>query len=308
MKILVTGAAGFVGRNLIDEISSQKVKIIAVDNFNHLLYSRKIKKANFEHISKYKTVKCFNIDVISLPNTQTFKNFDCIINLAALPGQQLSWQYINDYTESNFLTVSALLSRFCANQNTHFIQASTSSVYGKLALPDKDSVPNPDNPYGITKLASEQLIRTYRENFRVNYSILRFFSIYGPYQRPDMGVHKFLQGIILGKPINIYGNGLQSRALTYIQDAVKVINLTMEKGPQNISFDVSGSKSYSVNEIVSTCELVVGKKAQIKFVASPPGDQVHTKSDCNKLKEIFGLKIETNLEYGLKQQLNQMIS
>jgi len=308
MKILITGAAGFVGRNLIDEISAQNIKIIAVDNFNNLLYSRKIKKANFEHISKYKTVKCFNLDVLSLPNTQIFKNFDCIINLAALPGQQLSWEYINEYTESNFLTVSALLRRFCANQNTHFIQASTSSVYGKLAIPKSDSEPNPDNPYGITKLASEHLIKTYRENFQVNYSILRLFSIYGPYQRPDMGVYKFLQGITLGKPINIYGNGLQSRALTYIKDAVKVINATIEKGPQNISFDVSGSEAYSVNEIVSTCELVVGKKAQIKFVSSPLGDQMHTKGDCNKLKELYGLNLETNLEYGLKQQLNQMNS
>jgi len=308
MKVLVTGAAGFIGRNLVDEISTQKIDIIAVDNLSDLLYSRKIKKANLEHISKYDNVKCFDLDVMSLPKTQDFKHFDCIINLAALPGQRLSWEHTKEYTESNFLAVSKLLRRFCMGQNTHFIQASTSSVYGKLATPANHSNPSPDNPYGITKLASEHMIKAYSENFGLNYSILRFFSVYGPHQRPDMGVYKFLQGIMSDKSINVYGDGLQSRSLTYVKDAVEVIKTVIEKGAQNISFDVSGSETYSVNEIVSKCELVVGKKAQIKFIPSPPGDQMHTKGDCSKLNELFRLNLKTNLEYGLKQQLHQMSS
>lgn len=308
MKILVTGAAGFIGRNLIDDISSQNLEIIAVDNLNNLLYSDKIKKANFEHFAMYKNVKCFNLDIMSLPNSHNFKNFDCIINLAALPGQRLSWEYIDDYTKSNFLTVSSLLNRFCVGHDTHFIQASTSSVYGNLALPESNSMLNPDNPYGITKLASEYLIDTYRENFQVNYSILRFFSVYGPHQRPDMGIHKFLEAINSNNYLNVYGNGSQSRSLTYVKDAVEVIKATIGHGPLNIKFDVSGSNAYSVNEIISACELVVGKKAKIRYVDAPPGDQMHTKGDCNKLKEIFGLNMETNLHYGLEQQLKQMNS
>jgi len=308
MKILVTGAAGFIGRNLIDQISNQNLKIIAVDNLNNLLYSNKIKKLNFEFISKLKNVKCFDSDIMSLPLTQNFKKFDCVINLAALPGQRLSWEHTKKYTESNFLGVSALLRRFCLDKDTHFIQASTSSVYGKLAMPEKDLIPNPNNPYGITKLAAENLIKAYSDNFQINYSILRFFSVYGPYQRPDMGVYKFLAGIMNEKPIDIYGNGLQSRSLTYIKDVINVIDATISKGPKNITFDVAGNAIHSVNEIISACELVVGKKAKIKFMESPPGDQLHTKGDFNQVKSLFGLTMETNLQYGLEQQLNQMKS
>jgi UDP-glucuronate 4-epimerase len=308
MKILVTGAAGFIGRNLIDHLSLQEVSIIAVDNLNSLLYSKSFKKLNFKHISKHKNVTCFEYNVLSLPYTKTFTNFDCIINLAALPGQQLSWEHTENYTESNFLAVNSLLKRFCVGQSTHFIQASTSSIYGTHAVTKRNSIPNPNNPYGITKLAAENLIKAYSDNFQVNYSILRLFSVYGPYQRPDMGVYKFLEGIKAGKLINIYGNGSQSRSLTYVEDVVKVLNLILINRPQNIISDVSGKFVYSVNEIVSACEFIVGKKAKINYVNTPPGDQLYTKGNSTLLANLYGIKLETDIYFGLEQQFSQMTS
>ena len=308
MKILVTGAAGFIGRNLIDHLSLQEVDIVAVDNLSGILYSKKFKTHNFKHLSKHKNVSCFEYDVISLPYTKTFTNFDCIINLAALPGQQLSWEYTKNYTESNFLAVNSLLKRFCAGQSTHFIQASTSSIYGTYAVTKRNSIPNPSNPYGITKLAAENLIKAYSDNFQVNYSILRLFSVYGPFQRPDMGVYKFLMGIKTGKPINIYGNGSQSRSLTYVKDVVEVLNLVLTNRPNNITSDVSGKCEYSVKEIVTACEYIVGKKAKINYVDTPPGDQSHTKGNSTLLENLYGVKLETDIYYGLEKQFSQMTS
>ena len=306
MKILITGAAGFIGRNLIDHLSLQEVNVIAVDNLSGLLYPKRFKTLNFKHISKHKNVTCFEYDVISLPYTKTFTNFDCIINLAALPGQQLSWEYTGNYTESNFLAVNSLLKRFCVGQSTHFIQASTSSIYGTHAVTKRNSIPNPSNPYGITKLAAENLIKAYSDNFQVYYSILRLFSVYGPYQRPDMGVYKFLKGIKAGKPINIYGNGSQSRSLTYVKDVVKVLNSVLINKPNNITSDVSGKFVYSVKEIISACELIVGKKAKINYVNTPPGDQSHTKGNSTLLEKLYGIKMETDIYYGIEQQFSQM--
>jgi UDP-glucose 4-epimerase len=123
-----------------------------------------------------------------------------------------------------------------------------------------------------------------------------------------MGVYKFLSGIASGKPINVYGNGLQTRSLTFVKDTVNVINATLNSGPQNLSFDVSGNVVYSVMEIISECEAVIGKSAKVKFIEAPPGDQVHTQGDSTIVRELFGLNMDTGLRYGLEQQLKQMNS
>ncbi len=303
---MVTGAAGFIGRNLIESLAKTDYEVYAVDSLNSLLYSAGLKRMNFEYISKLENVSCVEIDINELRCSGELKDIDVIVNLAAIPGQSLSWEYTHDYMKSNFLGVNNLIKEFCLDTSTYFIQASTSSVYGEFANGNNKNSLNPNNPYGVTKLAAENLIRSYDQNYGLNYCLLRLFSVYGPYQRPDMGVYKFLNNINNGEAVSIFGDGSQSRSLTYVNDVVNSILKVINIKPLKICVDVSGSEVITVNELVSLCEEIVGKKAQINYVPTPKGDQRITIGDINGYKQVFGEHSDTDIRIGLRAQFDQV--
>jgi UDP-glucuronate 4-epimerase len=307
MKILVTGAAGFIGRNLVEELAKSSCDIIAVDSLNDLLYSKALKLDNFHYLSKLKNVQCYQADSSNLPRLKVFDDFDVIINLAALPGQKLSWENLDLYIENNLLNLNQLIRRYCLNKPCYLLQASTSSVYGTQAVHSNSALQlNPGNPYGVSKLAAEKLIEAYSENFNVRYSILRFFSVYGPYQRPDMGVTKFIDGLLNQTPIDVYGDGFQTRSLTYVKDAVMAIISSIQIQPTNLIIDVSGNRKYSVREIIQSCEQILNKKAILRYCEKPPGDQMHTLGSVKLMETVLNISQYTSLEVGLQEQMKVM--
>jgi nucleoside-diphosphate-sugar epimerase len=306
MEIMVTGAAGFIGRNLIPILSKHCQKIYAVDNLNPLLYSSKIKNYNFKYLSSLKNIECIEVDTNNITKNENYRKVNLIINLAALPGQSLSWENTSEYIQNNISNVNNLIREFCLDGDLYLLQASTSSVYGRIATGGPDQILSPNNPYGVTKLAAENLIDAYSQNYDFNFSILRLFSVYGPHQRPDMGIYKFLSSILNGSEVKVYGDGTQSRSLTYVMDVVDAIIKVVDLKPSNQKIDISGNRVVTVNEIVSICENVVGKKAKINFVPTPVGDQDKTVGNIERAENLLGIKKYTSVEFGIKEQFTEM--
>ena len=307
MRLLITGAAGFLATNLIPMLSKNFDEVIGVDSFDNLLYSSDVKKRNINNSRKFKNFVFFEQNLAQGKLPQKILNVDVIINFAALPGQLLSWSHLTQYTESNLGVVTNMLSQLDHSSPLVWIQASTSSVYGTIATTNEDSRCEPSNPYGTTKLAAENLLMNYVQNFDLNYVILRYFSLYGPYGRPDMGIHKFLNAIYKGEPVTIYGDGKQTRGFTFVGDACELtLNSIHNSAAYMQVFNVSGGEEISTNEIVEVCERVVGKKANKVYVKRPIGDQLQTNGFSEKTQTILGFRPETSIFDGIEAQWNNM--
>jgi nucleoside-diphosphate-sugar epimerase len=307
VKALLTGSAGFVGTNLLVRLCKEFDFVYAIDDFNGLLYDSGIKARNYEVTSKISNLEFRKANLENAKLTDGELSVDYIINLAALPGQALSWENLPDYSKSNLLVVWNLLEQFKGSKMPKWIQASTSSVYGATAVATEKSSTQPNNPYGITKLAAENLLLAYSEYFNLEFLSLRFFSIYGPNQRPDMGIFKFIDSALRDLPIKIYGDGQQSRDVTYIDDVVESIILACKipKLP-NLPVNVSGGTSYTVNQIVDTCLALTKSKSVIHFIETPIGDQLATENVSTLAYEMLGYSPRISLEIGLANQASWM--
>ena len=307
MRLLITGAAGFLATNLIPMLSKSFDEVIGVDSFDNLLYSSDVKKRNINNSKKIKNFVFFEQNLAQGKLPPKILNVDVIINFAALPGQLLSWSHLGEYTESNLGVVTNMLSQLDHSSPLVWIQASTSSVYGSIATTNEDSRCEPSNPYGTTKLAAENLLINYGQNFDLKYVILRYFSLYGPHQRLDMGIHKFLNAIYTGEPVTIYGDGKQTRGFTYVGDACELtLNSITNSAAYKQIFNVSGGVEISTNELVEVCERVVGKKANKVYVKRPIGDQMQTNGFSEKAQTILGFRPNTSLFDGIKDQWNNL--
>lgn len=308
MRVMVTGCAGFIGSNLLKKLVQMPIDIIGIDNFDNLLYPSSYKKNNLKPFKSSKNFKFCHLDMSKGHIPKKIKDVDFIFNFAALPGQSLSWKYTSDYIRNNFETVSQLLSNYSSTSAPRILHISTSSVYGENAISSEDSICSPNNPYGVTKLAAENLLRAHAMYFPLDFKILRLFSVYGPNQRPDMGIHKFLSQIQNGKEVTVYGNGNQTRDFTYIDDLTSTLLKTLLNWEtiEERLFNISGGHQYSVLELIEVCEKVIGRKAIIKSIAKPVGDQQNTKSTSALALIKLGHKPETDLTSGLKLQYKSM--
>lgn len=303
MRVLITGAAGFVATNLIPSLCNSYDHVIGVDSFDNLVYSAEIKKRNLARAIKFPNFSFYeqNLSKGTLP--RDLLATDAIINLAALPGQLSSWSNLGKYIESNLGVVANILSQLDMSKPLLWIQASTSSVYGSIAITDESSRCEPSNPYGTTKMAAENLLINFGQNFPLNYVILRYFSLYGPFQRPDMGIHKFLESIQNNSPLTIYGDGNQTRGFTYIDDAIQATTecITNQNASKQI-FNVSGGIEISVNEIIDICESIVGKKANVIYKKRPIGDQLKTNGISEKTNAVLRFNPKTSIQEGIAAQ------
>jgi nucleoside-diphosphate-sugar epimerase len=234
-----------------------------------------------------------------------FRKFDAIINLAALPGQLSSWNNAENYMRSNFLTVDTLLKNVIQNKlSPKIIHVSTSSVYGSNVNTSISRKLDPCNPYGVTKLAAENLISAYLNYYEFDIKIMRLFSVYGPHQRPDMGIHKFLSSLKSGGTIQIYGDGNQKRQVSFVGDVCEIIlkALNTKTDPNNHVTDVSGPNVYTVNELVELCGSVTGIVPKIEYLKTPYGDQLNTQNHYTNVEHMFGFENYTSIVDGIKQQ------
>ena len=299
MKTLVTGCAGFIGSHLVDKLLEQGYKVIGIDCFTDY-YPREIKEANISTALRNNNFEFIEEDILAMDK---FPEVDYIFHLAAQAGVRASWgKSFEIYTKNNIEATQKLLEFYKSKKIKKFVYASSSSVYGDAELPMReDSLLKPVSPYGVTKLAGEYLCYLYWKNYRVPTVSLRYFTVYGPRQRPDMATHKFVRAILRGDEITVFGDGMQTRDFTFIDDVVEANILAAENDLVGEVFNIGGGSRISVNDLIKIMEDVLGKKATIKNIEKQKGDVGDTLADVIKAKKELGWKPKVKIKEGLKR-------
>lgn len=303
---IVTGAAGFIGSHLVETLLSQGKQVIGIDHFNDY-YDPKLKRKNIAHFENHPAFTLIEGDIQLLNWSVLLKGVEVVYHQAAQAGVRASWgDGFRAYTERNINATQVLLEAAKDAKNLQrLVFASSSSVYGDAeTLPTNESVcPQPVSPYGITKLASERLCLLYHKNFGVPVVGLRYFTVYGPRQRPDMAFHKFFQAVMQGQAIPIYGDGQQTRDFTYISDAVAA-NLAAATAPAAIGevFNIGGGSRVVLTEIIDSMEKIVGRPIRRQHIENAKGDARHTAADVSKAQKILGYQPQVPLVEGLNQE------
>ena len=297
---LVTGAAGFIGSSLTERLLELGVQVTGVDMFTDY-YDPALKRRNLERAMRHPGFKLLELD-LGEADLSALPDVNAVYHQAAQPGVRASWgAEFAIYTHHNVLATQRLLERYRRTPPERFVYASSSSVYGDAEKypTDEDLLPRPFSPYGVTKLAAEHLVLLYGRNFGVPVAALRYFTVYGPRQRPDMAFHRFCRSMLRGEPIAVYGDGKQSRDFTFIADAVEANVRAWKNAPERGVYNVGGGSQVEVLEAIAILEQALGVKANIDFQPLPPGDPRRTRADVSRIQADFGFTPSTPIEQGL---------
>ncbi len=302
MRCLVTGAAGFIGSHLCERLVQEGHEVLGVDAFIPY-YDPAIKKRNLAELLNHPRFRFYDLDLRTADLNHLVSSVEYIFHLAAMPGLVQAWQDFEGYWTCNVLATHRLLEaiRTAASRLRRFLYISTSSVYGRYASGDESLPLKPISPYGVTKLAAEHLCRAHAEAYGLPLVVLRYFSVYGPRQRPDMAYHRFIEALLRDEPVIIYGDGLQVRGNTYISDCVEATLRTMDACPGE-TYNVGGGEAATVWDIVRKLETITGRRARIRQEAARPGDQRYTFADTTKLRLHFSWQPQVGLDEGLRRQ------
>lgn len=305
---LITGGAGFIGSNLIKTLFSHypEIKVTCIDNFDPF-YSKNIKENNMRDFSGHPGFKLLNKDLATTGYKELVnlieQPVDAIVHLAAKAGVRPSIENPLSYQQANVIGLQCMLD-FAKEKNVRqFVFASSSSVYGiNDHYPWKeDEQLMPVSPYAMTKLAGEMLGHVYNKLFGIRFIALRFFTVYGPGQRPDLAIHKFIKAMINGKPVTMFGDGTTSRDYTYIDDTVSGIIAAIQYDKSDFEIiNLGNNYSISLKELIRSIEQTTGKKAVIEQFPDQPGDVPKTFADISKAKYLLGYNPATKLQDGLK--------
>ncbi|MES1215035.1 MAG: GDP-mannose 4,6-dehydratase [Bacteroidota bacterium] len=308
MHYLITGGAGFIGSNLIKRLFAEQkgIRITCIDDFDPF-YSTAIKEYNIRDFSNHPRFRLLKNDLA----TTTFKELDglvespvdTIIHLAAKAGVRPSIENPLAYQQANVIGLQNLLDFAKEKSIKQFVFASSSSVYGiNDHYPWKEEEQlMPISPYAMTKLSGEMLGHVYHKLFGIRFIALRFFTVYGPGQRPDLAIHKFTKAIIKGKPITVYGDGNTSRDYTFVSDTVAGIIAAANYNKTDFEIvNLGNNYTVSLKELIRAIEDVTGKKAIIEQHPDQPGDVPKTFADISKAKKLFGYDPQTKLSDGLR--------
>ena len=302
-NILITGAAGFIGSHLAEKLTELDHYVIGVDCFTDY-YPKKIKEQNLSKLLKGKSFVFREKDLFTADLEEILSGVDIIFHEAAQAGVRASWgANFEIYTRNNIQVTQRLLEAAKEKPIKKIVFASSSSVYGDCKdLPMReDSRLSPISPYGVTKLATEHLCQLYSKNYRVPIIILRYFTVYGPRQRPDMAFHKFIRAILEGKEIPVYGDGKQTRDFTYISDAVEANLSAMDADSRGEVFNIGGGSQIALIECIRILEDLLGKKAKLKFLEIQRGDMRDTAADISKARKMLGFEPKYDLKAGLEK-------
>lgn len=302
MRYLVTGAAGFIGSHLCERLLQGGHDVIGLDAFVPL-YDRRVKERNLAGLLARPGFSFHELDLRTDELAPHLDGVEVVYHLAAMAGLTRSWSEFELYESCNVMATHRLVRTAARCRSVRrFVYASTSSVYGRFANGDESLPTRPISPYGVTKLAGENLCRTYHEEFGLPLVVLRYFSVYGPRQRPDMGYHRFIAALLTDRPITVCGDGLQVRGNTYIDDCVDA-TIAASEALVGETFNIGGGKPASVWDIVHKLEAIVGRRAKIQREPARPGDQRHTFADTGKLMRHRGWKPLIELDEGLRRQV-----
>ncbi len=304
MKYLITGVAGFIGSSIAAALLEDGNEVIGIDCFIDY-YPRRIKENNLSILRDFSSFKFIDKNLNDIDLNEYLNDIDVVFHQAAQAGVRASWGKDFDiYTYNNIQATQKLLEA-AKGKDVKIIYASSSSVYGETThLPMKECHPTqPLSPYGVSKLAAENLCVLYSKNFRVKTASLRYFTVYGPKQRPDMAFHRFCKSILTDKEIVIYGDGEQTRDFTFIKDAVMANIQTSKSECEGAVYNIGGGARISVNEVLKILEDIAGKKAKIIYSEKQKGDVTHTYADTSKAKSEIGFSPSFPLAEGLRQEL-----
>jgi nucleoside-diphosphate-sugar epimerase len=302
MRQLVTGAAGFIGSHVAERLLAEGHEVVGVDCFIPY-YPRQVKAANLAGLLHHPRFRFCELDLRTADLSGVLDGVDTVFHLAAMAGLSASWSDFESYMTCNLLATQRLLHASRDHHLRVFVHASTSSVYGRDATGDEQTPLNPISPYGATKLAAERLALAYHAEFGVPSVVLRYFSVYGPRQRPDMGYHIFIRRVLRGEPVVVYGDGEQTRGNTFIADCVRATLLAASRGRPGEAYNVGGGEARSVRWVLATIEELIGRRAIIEHAPRRPGDQQHTMADVSKMRRDFGFEPQTPLRDGLAAQI-----
>lgn len=304
MKCVVTGAAGFIGSHLCEALVDRGNAVVGVDAFVPY-YPRQIKESNLTQLREQPNFTFVEGDLRYMDLDRLVQDAEVIFHLAAMPGLMKSWEELDLYSTCNITATYRLLEAARKNSVSHFIHASTSSVYGRNAEGDEESPLRPVSPYGVTKLAAEHLCLAFRDNFDLPVTILRYFSVYGPRQRPDMGYHILIRCVLQDRPFPVYGDGEQTRSNTFISDCIEATVRTAEYRDRVIGqiMNIGGGEVVSLNQVIAMVEELSGRKARLEWRPPRPGDQRHTRANIEKARRLLGYNPATPVKEGLRRQL-----
>ena len=302
MRCLVTGAAGFIGSHLCGKLLDLGHQVIGLDAFIPY-YPREIKEANLGVLHGRKGFQFLESDLRKDGLSHLVHGTEVVFHLAAMAGLKQSWVDFDLYSSCNLLATQRLIDAFRGSESLKkFIYASTSSVYGKFSSGDEQVSTRPVSPYGVTKLAGELLCQAFREEFHLPAVVLRYFSVYGPGQRPDMGYHKFVKAMLEGTPITVYGDGHQSRGNTFVSDCVDA-TIAAAKAPVGETYNIGGGETASVWDILGKLERITGMKARVRQEEARAGDQRTSQADISKATRDLGWSPKVSLDDGLARQV-----
>jgi UDP-glucose 4-epimerase len=305
MKCLVTGVAGFIGSHLAERLIKEGHQVVGIDCFTDY-YPREIKERNIEKLRSSEGFTFIEANLLDVNLPEMLRGLDYIFHQAAQAGVRASWgTNFEVYTLNNVLTTQKLLEAAKEAPIKLFVYASSSSVYGDAeTFPTPETAnPKPISPYGVTKLAGEHLCYLYWKNFGMPFISLRYFTVYGPRQRPDMAFHRFIKAMLKGKEIIVYGDGKQTRDFTYIDDAVEANLLAMRSEAIGEVFNIGGGSRITINEAIRLLEGIMGKRARVRYVERQKGDVRHTAADITKARKILGYEPKVRIEEGLRREV-----
>ena len=311
LRVLVTGCAGFIGSWLVEKLLERKYEVIGIDCFTNY-YSHRLKEHNMKNFINYSRFRFLYIDLSEVSMEELINivsKVDYVIHEAAQPGVRSSWgEEFREYVKHNILATQRLLES-CVRVGTvkGFIYASSSSVYGNpVRVPiSEDHSTRPYSPYGVTKLAGEQLCLAYHDNYGLPIVILRYFTVYGPRQRPDMAFHRFMRTMLQGEPIRVYGDGTQMRDFTYVGDVVEATVRALEvcNEVSGEIFNIGSSQPIRLIDAIRIITDVVGVEPKIEFIESQKGDVRVTYANIAKANRMLGWKPQTSLREGLENEV-----
>ena len=306
MKILVTGGAGFIGFHVAKALLKRGDSVVIVDNFNNY-YDPKLKYARINQIKKNKNLKVYKIDISNSKKLEkVFKKhkFNKICHLAAQAGVRYSLKDPLKYEKWNNIGTLNILEMAKQYKIKDVVYASSSSVYGgnkKIPFSETDNVDKPVSFYAATKKTNELYAYAYNNLYGINCTGLRFFTVYGPWGRPDMALFKFVKNIIEGKTIEVYNYGKMKRDFTYVTDIVQGVIKSIDKPFSYEIINLGNNKPVELMKFINIIEKAVGKKAKKKMMEIQPGEVLITYADIKKAKKLLGYNPKTNIEKGVKE-------
>ena len=307
MKILVTGCAGFIGSHLCKELHKRGNEVSGIDNFSELPYGVSIKN---DRMKDLKFVKFTYGDVCDPKSLEKILDVDCVCHLAALAGVRASMENPLEYIKSNVLGLGSVLESCRLNGVNNVVYASSSSVYGRNALgvlKEDQRLDRPVSLYAATKKSDELIAHSYHHLYKMNLTGLRFFTVYGPWGRPDMALFKFAKNILAGRPIQVYNYGNMHRDFTYVDDIVNGIIRCIENVSGFDIYNIGHGSPENLSTFIEVIENACGKKAITELLPLQPGDVTSTHADISKIKEL-GYKPTTSIFDGVPKTIDWMRS